>query len=277
VEKDGRRLRLVATPLDIASLLTTQVFENMATAVLTSATLATQENFDFIKERLGLPGAKTLLLRSPFDYEKQVALYLPEAMSEPGSEGFEDDLITGLKEILGVTLGRTMVLFTSYGLLNRVYEMLHIPGVEIMRQGDMENYRLLKAFRKKRHAVLFGTYTFWQGVDIPGDDLQCVVITKLPFAVPDEPVIEARLEMLVRKGKNPFREYQVPQAAIMLKQGFGRLIRTRTDRGAVVVMDPRIRTRGYGAQFLKSLPECKITASLEDVRDMLGGEHERSE
>lgn len=267
--KDGRRLSLVATPLDIATILKSQVFDAVSLAVLTSATLAVNKSFDYIKERLGLDEAGTLLLHSPFDYGSQAALYIPERIREPNSEGYEEDLMRHIEGILGLTKGRTLVLFTSYNLLTRAYDTVRAPGVDIFLQGDMESYRLVREFRKNRHSVLFGTYTFWQGIDIPGDDLQCVVITKLPFAVPDEPVVEARVEVLQRAGKNPFYQYQVPQAAILLKQGFGRLIRTKTDRGVVAILDPRIRTKGYGAQFLKSLPECKITASMEEVKAML--------
>jgi len=268
-EKDGRRLRLVATPIDIASILKTQVFDILSPAILTSATLATNGNFDYIKVRLGLSEAKTLLLHSPFDYNKQAMLYIPDDIKKPHSEGFEDDLINHLKTILELTMGRTLVLFTSYSLLTKAYNETEIPELELLRRGDMDSYRLVKDFRENRHSVLLGTYTFWQGIDIPGDDLQCVIITKLPFAVPDEPVIEARIEALVREGKNPFYHYQIPQAAILLKQGFGRLIRTKTDRGVVVILDSRIWTKSYGTHFLKSLPECKITTSLNDLERFL--------
>lgn len=268
-EKDGRRLRLVATPIDIASILKTQVFDVLSPAILTSATLATNGNFDYIKERLGLSEARTLLLHSPFDYNKQALLYIPDDIKKPHSEGFEDDLVNHLKSILEVTMGRTLVLFTSYSLLTKAYNETEIPGLELLRQGDMDSYRLVKDFREKNHSVLFGTYTFWQGIDIPGDDLQCVIITKLPFAVPNEPVIEARIEALVREGKNPFYHYQIPQAAILLKQGFGRLIRTKTDRGVVVILDSRIWTKRYGIQFLKSLPQCKIATSLHDIEEFI--------
>jgi ATP-dependent DNA helicase DinG len=268
-EKDGRRLRLVATPIDIASILKTQVFDVLSPAILTSATLSTNGNFDYIKERLGLNDAETLLLYSPFDYNKQALLYIPNNIKEPGTEGFEEDVISFLKRIFEITKGRTLVLFTSYSLLTKTYDKLEIPDLEILRQGNMDSFRLIQEFRENNHSVLFGTYTFWQGIDIPGDDLQCVIITKLPFAVPDEPVIEARIEALVREGKNPFYHYQIPQAAILLKQGFGRLIRTKTDRGVVVILDSRIWTKRYGIQFLKSLPQCKIATSLHDIEEFI--------
>lgn len=270
LEKDNKRLRFVATPLDIASMLRADVFDIVKPAILTSATLATGEGFAYIQERLGLSDAKTLLLDSPFDYKKQALLYVPSDIGEPKSEFFEGDLINRINDILAITMGRTLVLFTSYSLLLKVYNSIRIPGLRLLMQGEMDSYRLLQEFRKDEHAVLCGTYTFWQGIDVPGDALQCVVITKLPFAVPDEPVIEARLEVLNREGRNPFYNYQIPKAAILLKQGFGRLIRTRTDKGVVVILDSRLMTRRYGMQFIKSLPRCKITASMDDIGRFLG-------
>lgn len=270
VEKDNKRLRFVATPLDVAAILRTNVFDVVSPAILTSATLATGEGFGYIQERLGLPGARTLLLHSPFDYKKQALLYVPSDIGEPKSEFFEGDIINRINDILNITRGRTLVLFTSYGLLLKVYNSITVPGLRLLMQGEMDSYRLLQEFRREEHAVLCGTYTFWQGIDVPGEDLQCVIITKLPFAVPDEPVIEARLEALNREGRNPFYHYQIPEAAILLKQGFGRLIRTKTDKGVVVILDSRLRTKGYGMQFIKSLPGCKITASMDDVGRFIG-------
>lgn len=264
-ERDGRRLRLVATPIDVSSVLKPQVFDMVSPAVMTSATLSTNKNFNYIKERLGLAEAVTLLLHSPFDYKQQTRLYLPDDIVEPNSARFEEDLIKRIYEILAVTMGRTLVLFTSYSLLTKAYNAISIQGLEILMQGEMDSYRLVQKFRQDEHSALFGTYTFWQGIDIPGDDLQCVIITRLPFAVPDEPVIEARLETLEREGKNPFYHYQIPQAIILLKQGFGRLIRTKTDKGVVAILDSRLRTKSYGKHFLKSLPECKITVSIADI------------
>jgi len=263
-EREGKRLRLVATPIEIASVLKNGIFDAIP-SILTSATLSVKGGFDYIKERLGLSDARTLLLRSPFNYKEQALIYVPGGINDPKTEGYEDSVIDHIRSILEITMGRTLVLFTSYSLLERAYEGIRIPGLKILKQGDSESYRLIQEFRGDRHSVLLGTYTFWQGIDIPGDDLQCVIITKLPFSVPDEPVTEARMEALERSGKNPFYHYQIPQAIILLKQGFGRLIRTRADRGVVAILDSRLMTKGYGVQFLKSLPECRVTSSLNDI------------
>ena len=166
--------------------------------------------------------------------------------------------------MLAVTKGRTLVLFTSYGQLRKSAETLRkkLPGLGILCQGEMPAYRLVEQFKAVPNAVLLGTASFWQGIDIPGDALQCVIIAKLPFAVPDDPIIEARMELL----KNPFFEYQVPQATLLFRQGFGRLIRTKTDKGAVAVLDSRIMTKNYGKSFLKSIPKCRITDEQKEFR-----------
>ena len=171
--------------------------------------------------------------------------------------------------MLSVTQGRTLVLFTSYGQLRKSAETLRreLPDLGFLCQGEMPAYRLIEQFKSIPHAVLMGTASFWQGIDIPGDALQCVVIAKLPFAVPDEPIIEARMERL----KNPFFEYQVPQATLLFRQGFGRLIRTKTDRGAVAVLDSRIMTKNYGKSFLKSIPKCRITDEREEFEKFFTG------
>ncbi len=268
-EKNGKMLRLAATPVEIAKLLKAGVFDNLSSAVLTSATLSINNNFDYIKERLGLHEAEELLLKSPFNYKEQSIVYIAEDLSEPKSKDFEERLIDRLRKILEMTKGRTLALFTSYNLLNKAYDAIDVAGVKIFKQGEADSYTLIKKFKQDNHSALFGTYTFWQGIDVPGDDLQCVVITKLPFAVPDAPIVEARMEALQREGKDPFSHYQIPQAAILLKQGFGRLIRTKTDKGIVAILDSRLRTKGYGRQFLNSLPECRMTTAMDDIKDFL--------
>jgi len=268
-EKDKKMIRLAATPIEIEKLLKESVFANLSSAVLTSATLSINNNFNYIKERLGLQETKELLLKSPFNYKKQSILYIADDLLEPRSKDFEERLIDRLRKILEITMGRTLVLFTSYNLLNRAYDAIDVTGIKIYKQGDADSYRLIEIFKRDNHSALFGTYTFWQGIDIPGDDLQCVIITKLPFAVPDEPITEARMEALQREGKDPFLHYQIPQAAILLKQGFGRLIRTKTDKGIIAILDSRVMTKGYGKQFLNSLPECRMTTAIDDIRNFL--------
>jgi ATP-dependent DNA helicase DinG len=224
-----------------------------------------------MKGRLGLADCTELLLDSPFDYTKQSILYLGTDLPDPSTQTalFVDNAINRVKEILDILQGRTFILFTSYSTLEDTYNRLSVtnPNLVFMKQGDMPRWQMIKEFRKKRNAVLFGTNTFWQGVDIPGKALECVIIFKLPFAVPDNPVTESKIELIKLKGEDPFKNYQLPQAIIMLKQGFGRLIRTQTDYGVVVILDSRIKTRHYGKLFLDSLPKCKVTNKIKDIED----------
>jgi len=267
-EREGKRTRLVASPIDVADLLREHLFGKLDTAVLTSATLSAGGSFSYIKGRLGLDAPAELLLDSPFDYENQALLYIAPGLADQQAGGYQERFDEELMAVLAVTGGRTLVLFTSYGQLRRSAETLRksMQGLGFLCQGDMPAYRLVEQFKEQPRAVLMGTASFWQGIDIPGDALQCVVIAKLPFAVPDEPLIEARMELL----KNPFYEYQVPQATLLFRQGFGRLIRTRTDRGAVAVLDSRIMTKNYGKSFLKSLPKCRITDERKEFGRFFG-------
>jgi ATP-dependent DNA helicase DinG len=269
-EAAGRVLRLAATPVDVAGM---DVFDQLEAAVFTSATLSTGGSFHYIKERLGLDGAEELLLKSHFDYRRQAALYIAPELPVPGANGYEDRVVERIGDILRITGGRTLVLFTSYSMLGRAYDTVQSDGLVIARQGEADSYRLIEEFRRGESSAIFGTYTFWQGIDVPGEALKCVVITKLPFAVPDEPVVEARMEVLERKGRDPFTSYQVPRAAILLKQGFGRLIRRETDRGVVAILDSRVLKRSYGRYFLNSLPETRITSRLEDIADFFKRDH----
>ncbi|MGE5807518.1 MAG: ATP-dependent DNA helicase, partial [Nitrospirota bacterium] len=267
-ERERERLRLVASPIDVAETLRAQLFGSTGTVVLTSATLSAAGSFAYIKSRLGLDASAELLLDSPFDFENQAMLYIAPGLEDPQEEGYQEKFDSELSAVLSITRGRTLVLFTSYGQLRKSAEALRreMSGLGFLCQGEMPAYRLIEQFKGVPDSVLMGTASFWQGIDIPGDALQCVVIAKLPFAVPDDPIVESRMERL----KNPFREYQVPQATLLFRQGFGRLIRTKTDRGAVAVLDSRIMTKNYGRSFLKSIPKCRVTDKREEFRDFFG-------
>lgn len=210
-----------------------------------------------------------MLLGSPFDYEQNVLLYLPKRIEDPSDkfEIFQGQALEYIKKIIDIMKGRIFILFTSYKMLNAIFKdlILSYRNINLLRQGDRPRYELLKNFKKIENSVLLGTTTFWQGVDVPGKSLECVIITKLPFSVPDDPITEARMELIEFRGGNPFIEYQVPQAIMMFKQGFGRLIRTKSDRGIVAVLDPRIRTRFYGRSFISALPKCRHTSDINGI------------
>lgn len=261
---------LRAAPIDISGEFKDKVLDKVKPIIFTSATLSTNGNFEFKKRGLGIEEADELLLGSPFDYGENALLYIPEGMPDPSLkfESYQKEVIAEIKRILSITNGRTFVLFTSFKMLNATYDMLKddLIGLDVLRQGDAPRYKLLERFKRQDGCVLLGTNTFWQGVDIPGRALECVIISKLPFAVPDDPITEAKMELLQSRNINPFLHYQIPQAIIMLRQGFGRLIRTKTDRGVVAILDPRIKTRFYGKSFLGALPVCQETSSLEQVQ-----------
>ena len=274
-EIDGKRIRIAATPIDISSTLREQIFENIKPVILTSATLSVKGDFSFLRERVGLNNGNELALDSPFNYRENVMIYTPNGISDPkDTEEFKRDVIDSIKFILNITHGRTLILFTSYEMLNKAYDALNrlnssnrLNSLNFLRQGEMDSYKLIEEFKNGDNLVLLGTHTFWQGIDIPGDALQCVIIVRLPFQVPDDPVTEARLEKLKENGKNPFIHYQIPNAILMFKQGFGRLIRTQSDKGIVAILDPRVRTRFYGERFLSALPDCVRTDSIEDMKE----------
>jgi ATP-dependent DNA helicase DinG len=259
----GMTVRLCASPLEVAASIKAVVLDKFKTVIVTSATLAVGEKFDFLKHRTGvdlMPSRQVseLLLASPFDYAHQAFAGIPADIPEPGSPGFEPALRELLREALLISRGRAFVLFTSYDLLIRTYEALQgtlrTAGLTPMRQGELSRHLLLSRFRTERNAVLFGTDSFWEGVDVQGRALEMVVITRLPFRVPTEPILEARSEHIAATGGDPFRDYTVPQAVIKFKQGFGRLIRSRDDRGAVLILDSRVLSKSYGRHFLGALP-----------------------
>ena len=266
MRQPGSNTWLQATPIEIAPLLASDLFESIPSVVLTSATLTVQGNFDHIQRRLGLTGARQLVVPSHFHYGEQALLYLPPEMPDPRDAGFTHAAVEKIREILEISRGRAFCLFTSYSQMRQVHEqLLARVGFPLLLQGTAPRNALLEEFRITPNAVLFGTSSFWQGVDVQGEQLSCVIIDKLPFAVPSDPVVSARMKAIEEDGGNAFAEYQIPSAVIALKQGFGRLIRSLNDRGVLVLLDPRLQRQRYGRVFVESLPPYRITQQLADV------------
>lgn len=267
----GPRIRqtLQMAPIEVGEYLNKSLWEKYGPIILTSATLSVGGEFGYLKKRLGITECRELILTSPFDYGNRVMIYTDGGIPDPGREReeYEERVIQDTGRLIILSGGGVFALFTSYRMLEKAYQRLAGPLAEYgcLKQGDMERYQLLEEFRSSPSSVLFGTTSFWQGIDVPGDSLRCVVITKLPFAVPDDPVTEARINFIRESGGAPFREYQVPRAAIMLRQGFGRLMRHRDDYGIVAILDPRLRTRSYGKTFFASLPSCPVTFRLAEL------------
>jgi ATP-dependent DNA helicase DinG len=273
-----------AAPLDIAALMEKTIFSRVRTAVFTSATLTVAGNFDFMRDRLGMRGTVSTRLRTAdlgtsFDFERQALLAVPAFLPEPRTDGpdFVQPFSALAADILTATRGRGLVLFTSHAMLREAYpaikSALARSGIRVMAQGvDGERSMLITRFSRETSSVLLGTQSFWEGVDVPGESLSCLIVAKLPFRVHTDPLVSARCEALKRKGRNDFTDYMVPDAVIRLKQGFGRLIRTRTDRGVVIVCDPRLVTKAYGKTFRDSLPAR--TRVFKDQAQLVGAVRE---
>jgi ATP-dependent DNA helicase DinG len=266
VERRGRGCFLQSTPIDVSSILEEKLFDKLDTVILTSATLAVGGNFEFTEQRLGIRHTRSLVVPSHFEYRKQALLYVAQHLPDPRTPAFPKSASEEVTRILRHSRGRAFVLFTSYQQMRLVYDRVSLDiDYPTLLQGTGPRSALLDEFRRTPHCVLFATSSFWQGVDVQGDQLSCVIIDKLPFAVPSDPVVEARIERIRDDGGNPFYEYQIPQAALALKQGFGRLIRSKTDRGVLALLDNRITKQRYGQVFFDSLPDYGFTTSLSDV------------
>ena len=265
-ELSPRGFRLQRTPLDVSGPLRAHRERSRASWVFTSATLAVDEGFGHLATRLGLDAPDTLLVPSPFDWPTQALCYLPPRLPEPASRDYTACVVDALRPVLQASGGRAFVLFASHRALREAADLLRDDGWPLFVQGEAPRHLLLQRFRESGNGVLLGAASFREGVDVAGDALSVVVIDKLPFAAPDDPVFEARLEAIRRDGGNPFRDEQLPQAVIALKQGVGRLIRTETDRGVLVLCDPRLTRKSYGEVFLDSLPPFPLTRDVGDVQ-----------
>ena len=262
---------LQATPIDVSTLMAETLFANYASVILTSATLTVADSegkpgFDHLKKRLGVPFPKELVVPSHFDYATQALLYLPRSMPAPRDPDFVPQAAEKIRRVLEITRGRAFCLFTSHAQMRELHDRLlsQLP-YPLLLQGSAPRHVLLQQFRETPNAVLFGTSSFWQGIDVQGEQLSCVIIDKLPFAVPTDPIMKARTDAIAAAGGNAFNDLQVPQAVLALKQGFGRLIRSLSDRGVLMLLDPRIRTTRYGATFLDSLPPYRRTDDITEV------------
>jgi ATP-dependent DNA helicase DinG len=266
VEFRGRGIFLRASPIDVSAIVRALLIDKMRTTVLTSATLTVDGGFDYIRARLGIGDADEVRLPSEFDFARQAILYLPQRMPDPRDGNFPIAAGREVVEILKRTRGRAFVLFTSYATMRAVQAIAEMAlDYPILAQGSAPRSQLLDQFRETPHSVLFATASFWQGVDVVGDALSCVIIDKLPFASPGDPITAARIDAIRARGGDPFGEYQVPLAILALQQGLGRLIRHRRDRGVLAVLDPRLRTKGYGRRFIASLPPAPVVHDLARI------------
>ena len=265
-ESRERSIALRSSPIRVAPIIQQTLLATKRAVVMTSATLAVEDSFDYMSERLGIGTERCQLLPSPFDYREQAMLYVPRHLPAPRDGGFLQSAVAEIRALLSASRGRAFVLFTSFANLHAVRRALQgeLP-YPLLVQGEAPRGELLETFRDTTGAVLLGTSSFWEGVDVIGDQLSLVIVDKLPFAVPGDPLIAARIDRVASTGGNAFADYQVPMAVLSLKQGLGRLIRSRTDRGVVAVLDSRIATSGYGERFVASLPPYRLTHDRQDV------------
>ena len=272
-ETHKRSFTIHLTPLNVAEPYQQHKQQQNASWIFTSATLTVGDRFDHFKRNLGLEQANTARWSSPFDFERQALLYTPPSMPDPNAPDYTARVIDIAADLIGRSRGRSFVLFTSYRALQQAAQTLtnSLP-YEVLVQGEAPRDVLLKRFRELGDAVLLGTNSFWEGVDVRGEALSCVIIDRLPFASPADPVVDARIAAIRKQGGNPFFDYQLPQAVIMLKQGAGRLIRDEQDRGLLAICDPRLFTKAYGRLFIKSLPPMKHTTSLAEVEGFFTGD-----
>ena len=276
LEVRGRGVVLRAAPIDVSRIMRDALFDRFQTVVLTSATLAVDGSFEYIRGRLGVGRPREVRVASEFDYARQAVLYLPRRMPPPKAPAFAQAVAREVVDILRLTEGRAFVLFTSYAMLQTVQRVVEMSlPYPVLVQGSAPRTTILDTFRATPHAVLLATASFWQGVDVVGEALSCVIIDRLPFASPGDPIAAARIEAISASGGDAFAEYQVPLAILALQQGLGRLLRHRTDRGVLAILDPRLRTMGYGRRFLDSLPPAPVTLDLEQIGKFLARNGER--
>ena len=265
-ERRGRGIFLVATPIDVSQILHDKLFDRFDTVILTSATLAVGGRFDYLKQRLGVLPAQASILPQEFNYAEQALLYLPSGLPDVRHPSFPASAADEIIRLLEISQGRAFVLCTSNAQMKDLFERVSgRVGFPLLRQGTAPRSILLERFRSTPNAVLFATASFWQGVDVPGAQLSCVIVDRLPFAVPSDPIVAARVRALQDDGRNAFAEYQIPEAVLALKQGFGRLIRSKADRGILSILDNRIQRMQYGKIFLESLPEYTTTRDITEV------------
>src|ERR1700724_121998 len=269
-ERRNKGVFLAATPIDVSQVLRARLFEQFDTIVMTSATLTVAGRFEYIRQRLGLDHAKEGALPPEFDWGKQALLYMPRGIPDVRNPAFSQAAADEIVKLLKLSQGRAFCLFTSYSQMNDLFERVRgRVSFPLLLQGTAPRSALLERFKNTQGAVLFATSSFWRGVDVPGEQLSCVIVDRLPFAVPSDPIGAARVSALQEDGRNPFAESQVPQAVLALKQGFGRLIRTKTDRGVLALLDTRLQRMPYGKIFLESLPNYRITHNSADAARFL--------